>query len=407
MQAGIDQAAGRLQGHHGRAVPASIAKQLLEMPSEDVIPGPRFPTWACTACSRGTTNWASRVACACGKRAPDKIRAAALRNAYDTSDDDGGKAKGKGASRIPKGKSPVDGKARGSCKKGTDSLHPPWSELHTLAEKNRQLESERRSDQTSKHATFEPRQAEGELEEESADVIRSQISELEGIVKSSSNESLRQHAACQLEVLKTKLLEKKTPEDRQSAALWKLKKAKLKRTRVLEQLVESKAAVLAAQAAHLELEARGKAADAEVATFELQLAEASAASLPAQHTMAAIAIPDDVIAKAEHGAEIKEMLASPAYASLLKLQASAKSEAVPSADMHSSGPASSGDNPPDVTFTGNPADCWYDFGEDTAFCTEDSFNRFKATASRKEFTYMAHQMGFGCKKSRISKAEPY
>ena len=381
------------------------------MHSDDVIPGPRFPTWACTSCTRGSTNWASGVACACGKRAPDKVRAAALRNAYDTADEDGGKAKGKGASRSPKGKLPVDGRPRGSGRKGSDNLHPPWSELHTMADRIRQLESERRPNQTSKPATFDPRQAEGELEEESADVIRSQISELEGIVKSSSNESLRQHAACQLEVLKTKLLEKKTPEDRQSAALWKLKKAKLKRTRLLEQLVESKAAVLAAQAAHLELEAKGKAADAEVATFELQLAEASAASFPASLPVAAInteiTISDEALAHSEHGAEIKSWLASPAYATMLKLRDIAKQEADALGLALPVGPAASGDGALDVVFSDSNTESWYDFGGETDFFSEDAFNKFKATATRKDFTDMAHQMGFGCKKARISKAEPY
>ena len=351
------------------------------------------------------------MACTCGKRAPDKVRAAALRNAYDTADDDGGMAKGKGASRNPKGKLPVDGRPRGSGRKGPDNLHPPWSELHTMADRIRQLESERRSDQASKTSTFDPRQAEGELEEESADVIRSQISELEGIVKSSSNESLRQHAACQLEALKIKLLEKKTPEDRQSAALWKLKKAKLKRTRLLEQLVESKAAVLAAQAAHLELEAKGKAADAEVATFELQLAEASAASFPASLPVAAInteiTISDEALAHSEHGAEIKNWLASPAYATLLKLREVAKQEADALLGLALPvGPAASGDGA-DVVFGDSNTESWYDFGGETDFFSEDAFNKFKATATRKDFTDMAHQMGFGCKKARISKAEPY
>ena len=404
--AGLRSAAVALDQHHGSAVPQVVAS-LLSMPSDDVVFGPRYPTWACSSCNRGATNWASRVVCACGKHAPEKIRLAAHRNAYDIPDVDGGKAKGKGGTRNQKGKSPVGGKASGSGKYGT--APPTWSEMHTLseriAEQMRQLENERRSFQASKLAPSEPCQAEGAVEEESADALRSQITELEGVVKSSSFESLRQLATGQLETLKSKLLEKKTPEDRQSAALWKLKKAKLKRTRVLEQLVESNAAVLAAQTAHLELEARVKAVEAEVATYELQLAEATAASLPVQHTKLAMSIPDDVLAKAEHGAEIKEMLASPAYASLLKLQASAKSEADPVA-MHTAGPAPSGDNSGDVYIT-EPAGSWYDFGEESAFFTEAAFNQFKATASRKEFTDMAHQMGFACKKSRISIAEPY
>ena len=280
-----------------------------------------------------------------------------------------------------------------------------------MADRIRQLESERRPNQSSKPATFDPRQAEGELEEESADVIRSQISELEGIVKSSSNESLRQHAACQLEVLKNKLLEKKTPEDRQPAALWKLKKAKLKRTRLLEQLVESKAAVLAAQAAHLELEAKGKAADAEVATFELQLAEASAASFPVSLPVAAtnfeITISDEALAHSEHGAEIKNWLASPAYATMLKLREVAKQEADALLGLALPvGPDASGDGA-DVVFGDSNTESWYDFGGETDFFSEDAFNKFKATATRKDFTDMAHQMGFGCKKARVSKAEPY
>jgi hypothetical protein len=109
----------------------------------------------------------------------------------------------------------------------------------------------------------------------SPETLRSQIAELEATAKAASHEPLRQFAKDQIEVLKTKLLDKKTPEDRQSAALWKLKKAKQKRTKAFELLSESKDAIIAAQQAHLELEARAKASDAEVANFEALLAEAT------------------------------------------------------------------------------------------------------------------------------------
>eukprot|EP00959_Pyramimonas_sp_CCMP1952_P382538 8015899-Pyramimonas_sp.AAC.1 len=41
----------------------------------EVLPGPRVPTWACS-CGRNT-NWASRVICTCGKKAPPEVRRAA------------------------------------------------------------------------------------------------------------------------------------------------------------------------------------------------------------------------------------------------------------------------------------------------------------------------------------------
>ena len=378
------------------------------MPSEDVIFGPRFPTWACSSCPKAT-NWASRVVCSCGKRCPDKIRAAATRNAYDSASDEAGKGKGKGKGKggaaHPKGRPPVGGKAAGGSTKGGDL--PSWSDMHTLAEQIKKLELDRKPDKPHRTLVTEHGSAEGELEEESAESLRLQIVELEGTAKSSSNEFIRKLAKEQVEELKAKLLDKKTPEDRQSAALWKLKKAKQKRTRILEQLLESKEHILSVQQAHLELEARSKAVDAKAVSLELLLAEASAASLPALPIPADIVISDDVLALAEHGAEIKELLASPAYASLLKLRAIAKKEVEATAVPHVPGTAASSDGSLDVVFKDSPADSWYDFGGDPVFFTEESYNQFKATSTRKEFTEMAQQMGFGCKKSRISKAEPY
>ena len=401
------RAAALLQDHHGSAVPATIARQLGNMPGDDVVFGPRFPTWACSACSRGSTNWASRVICACGKRSPDRIRAAAIRNAYPPGEvaDKGG---AKGGAAHPKLRQHNEGKSPRGGKRVGDG--PPWSEIHILSEKIKKLEElERRQEQKSlKPPPTVPGSADRDLEEESAENLRSQIVELEGTAKSSTNEFIRKLAKEQIEELKAKLQDRKTPEDRQAAALWKLKKAKQKRTRVLEQLLESKETLQAAQRGHLELEARAKAVDAEVALLETLLAEASAATLPVQATHTETVIPDEVLAHAELGAEIKEMLASPAYASLLRLRGDiAKKEVAPSPMSNGTGSVTSADGTQDVLFKDSVADSWCDFGGDPSFFSEDAFNQFKSVSTREEFTDMAHKMGFGCKRPRFAKAEPY
>ena len=401
----LRSAAVLLRGHHGSAVPVLVANHI-GMPDvgDDMVFGPRYPTWSCGFCSRGTSNWASRVVCLCGKRAPESVRAAAQLNAYGPPAHDGSKGKGKGGHRARQDKPPTGGKAAGRCKQGDA---PSWAHLHTLAEEIRLLKLEKKADPWQKPALSEAGQTAGDVEDESAEALRLQIAELEATAKSSIHEPLRKFAKDQIEVLKVKLLDKKTPEDRQSAALWKLKRAKQKRVRIFEQAAESKVAFLAAQQALLELDAKCKAVDVEVASLESLLAEASPAPLQLPVVFPVVAISDEVLAHAEHGEEIKAMLVSPAYASLLKLHAMAKKEEVATPVPHCPGTAASGDSSSDVVLSDSSQEHWYDFGGDPSFFSEESFNLFKATSSRKEFTDMAHEMGFGCKKSRISKAEPY
>ena len=219
--AGLRSAASALDQHHGSAVPQVVASWF-SMP-DDVIFGPRFPTWACTACSR-STNWASRVVCSCGKRCLEKIRAAATRNAYESEACAGGKGAGTGGAFAPS-RQPKEGKALGGNKKAGEL--PTWSEIHTLSEKIKMLEQERRSERSPKGGG-EPASADRELEDESAEAIRLQISELEGTFKTTSNEQIRKIAKEHIEELKGKLQDRKTPEDKQSAALWRLKKSEAK-----------------------------------------------------------------------------------------------------------------------------------------------------------------------------------
>ena len=50
------------------------------MANDDIIPGPKQPTWDCKGCGK-ERNWACRVRCVCGKAAPREVAAAARRNA--------------------------------------------------------------------------------------------------------------------------------------------------------------------------------------------------------------------------------------------------------------------------------------------------------------------------------------
>ena len=309
--------------------------------SADVVRGPKTPFWSCQSC-QATSNWACRLRCRCGAKAPGYVLARA-KNFGNDGDDHG-----------------TDGRVRRMPGAGTRREAKVEQQLAALQKKldsfiskgGGQPQVSGGSKSNGSAGPTDGNQVQGGAK---ADVEgdQAQVKELEQAIRGCSGElcaDARATLQAKLKEVRLRIESKKSPLTQHTNVGHRLAKATGKLEKLHEDIAEQDKLLEDIRERKDELEEQKKAAETEVAELQKQLYLSRAAAVPPQPEGMA----DDLAPEALEGKdEIKKMFESAAfkeYQKLRKEQFVAKGGSAPPTGNAEQVPVPGGEDDMDLAF---------------------------------------------------------